>query len=116
MDHLPYRRVPKAPGQEQRRHDEAWNAHGASDVVKRESPEYASQAHEQRPNDQQSESYSCAPRRLVHISYSDGDGEDRQTQDEKGRRHEPTVAPPGVVAHEVESRVVFRLEEVECDP
>ena len=67
MNHLPSRRLPKAPGQEQHRHDEAWNAHGASDIVKGESSEYAGQAYEQRPDDQESESYSCAPRRLMYV-------------------------------------------------
>ena len=69
MDHLPSRRVPKAPRQEQHCHDETWNAHGASDVVKGESSEYAGEAHEQRPDDQEPKSYSCAPRRLVYVAY-----------------------------------------------
>ena len=115
MNHLPSRRVPKAPGQEQHRHDKAWKGYGASNIVKGESPEYAGQGHEQRPDDQEAESYSCAPRRVVCISYSNRDREGRQPQDEKGRCHEPTVSPPSVVAHGVESRVVFGFEEVECD-
>ena len=89
--------------------------HRASYIVKRESLEHASQTHKQRADDQQPESDSCAPRRLVYASQSDRDRENRQTQDEKGGGHEPPVGPPGVVAHGVESRVVFGLEEVECD-
>jgi hypothetical protein len=67
-DRLPFRSLSEAPRQEQHRHRDAWKAYRASHVVKRESLEYASQTHEQRPDDQQPESIAGAPGRVMYAS------------------------------------------------
>ena len=56
IDGLPSRGSPKAPGQEDRRQDKAWNRYSACEVVKRESAEDTGQTYEHCPDDEESES------------------------------------------------------------